>query len=63
MIVIFFHQLHEDESLHADDHEPRVDGKGKNPWIGVVPVEVEDGKSTGGSSQESFAAAMVSKVG
>ncbi|KAL2092132.1 hypothetical protein ACEWY4_011930 [Coilia grayii] len=53
--------LHEDENLNAEEHEPRLDTKGKNPWIGVVPVDVEDGKSTGGS-QESFAAAMVNKM-
>ncbi|XP_063051727.1 RING finger protein 215 [Engraulis encrasicolus] len=53
--------LHEDDSLNADDSEPRLDTKGKNPWIGLVPVEVEDGKSTAGS-QESFAAGMVNKM-
>lgn len=55
-------QLHEDETLNGDEREPRIDTKGKNPWIGVVPVEVEDVKSPGGS-HESFAAAMVNKVG
>ncbi|XP_076125821.1 RING finger protein 215 isoform X1 [Alosa pseudoharengus] len=53
--------LHEDETLNADEREPKEDSKATNPWIGVVPVEVEDGKSPVGS-QESFATAMVNKM-
>lgn len=37
------------------------DTKEQEPWIGVVPVEMDDSKSSTGN-QESFADAMVNKV-
>lgn len=37
------------------------DVKEQEPWIGVVPVEMDDSKASTGN-QESFADAMVNKV-
>lgn len=37
------------------------DTKEQEPWIGVVPVEMDDSKASTGN-QESFADAMVNKV-
>ncbi|XP_010901679.2 uncharacterized protein rnf215 isoform X3 [Esox lucius] len=40
-----------------------VQAKDQKPWIGVVPVKVEESKaSTSGNNQESFAAAVVNKM-
>lgn len=38
-----------------------VQAKEQEPWIGVVPVKVEESKAATGN-QESFAAAVVNKV-
>lgn len=37
------------------------DSKDQEPWIGVVPVEMDDSKASTGN-QESFADAVVNKV-
>lgn len=37
------------------------DSTEQEPWIGLVPVEMDDSKSSTGN-QESFADAMVNKV-
>ncbi|XP_014025968.1 RING finger protein 215 isoform X3 [Salmo salar] len=61
----------EGDLILVQDEEPQVSrGKGggvqakdQEPWIGVVPVKVEESKaSTAGNSQESFAAAVVNKM-
>ncbi|KAM9544858.1 RING finger protein 215 isoform 5-T5 [Salvelinus alpinus] len=61
----------EGDLILVQDEEPQVSrGKGEGvqakdqePWIGVVPVKVEESKaSTAGNSQESFAAAVVNKM-
>ncbi|XP_043096624.1 RING finger protein 215 [Puntigrus tetrazona] len=38
------------------------DGKDPNPWIGVVPVQMEEGTVSSNSNQESFAASVVNKM-
>jgi len=51
-----------DEALESNDESS--DGKDQNPWIGVVPVQMEEGtvSSNSNSNQESFAASVVNKV-
>lgn len=34
----------------------------QNPWIGVVPVRMEDGTVSNNNNQESFASSVVNKV-
>lgn len=47
-----------DEALESNSESS--DGKDQNPWIGLVPVQMEEG--TVSSNQESFAASVVNKV-
>lgn len=54
--------------LQVQDEEPQVnkakggdETKAQEPWIGLVPVKMEESKASTGN-QESFAAAVVSKV-
>ncbi|XP_064829558.1 RING finger protein 215 isoform X1 [Oncorhynchus masou masou] len=70
------HNQQQEHDLEGDlilvqDEEPQVSrdkgggvqAKDQEPWIGVVPVKVEESKaSTAGNSQESFAAAVVNKM-
>ncbi|KAL0979004.1 hypothetical protein UPYG_G00179190 [Umbra pygmaea] len=64
------HDLEGDLILVQDEDSKVSRGKGKDvqakdqePWIGVVPVKVDESKaSTAGNSQESFAAAVVNKM-
>lgn len=51
---IFFSQV-QNEEIHSDS------GKDQEPWIGVVPVDMDDSKASAGN-QESFTDAMVNKV-
>ncbi|XP_056131532.1 RING finger protein 215 isoform X2 [Lampris incognitus] len=58
----------EGDLILVQDEEPRVSGEeaeeeaaGQEPWIGLVPVEMEEGKSLTGN-QESFADAVVNKM-
>lgn len=44
-----------------DEGEDEADIKKQEPWIGVVPVEIDESKASTGN-QESFADAVVNKV-
>lgn len=45
----------------VDEGEDEADIKKQEPWIGVVPVEIDESKASTGN-QESFADAVVNKV-
>ncbi|KAL0193877.1 hypothetical protein M9458_012173, partial [Cirrhinus mrigala] len=49
-----------DEALKTDSESS--DEKDPNPWIGVVPVQMEEGTVSSNSNQESFAASVVNKM-
>lgn len=49
-----------DEALESNSESS--DGKDQNPWIGLVPVQMEEGTVSSNSNQESFAASVVNKV-
>lgn len=51
----------QDEELQVSRDQDEDDSKEQEPWIGVVPVEMDDSKASTGN-QESFADAMVNKV-
>lgn len=44
-----------------DEGNDEADIKKQEPWIGVVPVEIDESKASTGN-QESFADAVVNKV-
>lgn len=50
-----------DEETQVSGGKGEEDTKEQEPWIGVVPVEMDDSKASTGN-QESFADAMVNKV-
>lgn len=52
--------LVKDEALKSNSEIN--DGKDPDPWIGVVPVQMEEGTVSSNSNQESFAASMVNKM-
>ncbi|XP_077097590.1 RING finger protein 215 isoform X3 [Siphateles boraxobius] len=52
--------LIKDEALESNGESS--DGKDQNPWIGVVPVQMEEGTVPSNSNQESFAASVVNKM-
>ncbi|XP_051550129.1 RING finger protein 215 isoform X2 [Myxocyprinus asiaticus] len=52
--------LIKDEALETNSENS--DGQDQNPWIGVVPVQMEEGTVSSNSNQESFAASMVNKM-
>lgn len=63
MFPIAIVQVQDEEPQVSRDKGGGVQAKDQEPWIGVVPVKVEESKaSTAGNSQESFAAAVVNKV-
>ncbi|XP_036455076.1 RING finger protein 215 [Colossoma macropomum] len=45
-----------------DDDGDAAEEKKKNPWIGVVPVEMEESSTVSNGNQESFATAVVNKM-
>lgn len=55
-------------SMQIKDEAPETNSensndKDQNPWIGVVPVQMEEGTvSNSNNNQESFAASVVNKV-
>lgn len=49
------------EELQVSREKAADDGTEQEPWIGVVPVEMDDSKSSTWN-QESFADAVVNKV-
>lgn len=49
-----------DEALEMNSNEK--DTGDQNPWIGVVPVRMEDGTVSNNNNQESFASSVVNKV-
>uniref|UniRef100_A0A9J8A2U2 Ring finger protein 215 n=2 Tax=Cyprinus carpio TaxID=7962 RepID=A0A9J8A2U2_CYPCA len=52
--------LIKDEAIKTNSESS--DGKDPNPWIGVVPVQMEEGTVSSNSNQESFAASVVNKM-
>uniref|UniRef100_A0A3P8NJQ3 RING-type E3 ubiquitin transferase n=1 Tax=Astatotilapia calliptera TaxID=8154 RepID=A0A3P8NJQ3_ASTCA len=50
-----------DEVTPVDEGEDEADIKKQEPWIGVVPVEIDESKASTGN-QESFADAVVNKM-
>ena len=58
---MFCPQVHEDEETQVSGGNAEDDTKEPEPWIGVVPVEMDDSKASTGN-QESFADGMVNKV-
>ncbi|XP_016147419.1 RING finger protein 215-like [Sinocyclocheilus grahami] len=52
--------LIKDEAIKPNSESS--DGKDPNPWIGVVPVQMEEGTVSSNSNQESFAASVVNKM-
>ncbi|XP_067295468.1 RING finger protein 215 [Pseudorasbora parva] len=52
--------LIKDEALESNSESGDV--KDQNPWIGVVPVQMEEGTVSSNSNQESFAASVVNKM-
>ncbi|XP_024908807.1 RING finger protein 215 isoform X2 [Cynoglossus semilaevis] len=53
--------LVQDEETKVSEGKEEDDTKEQEPWIGLVPVEMDDNKSSTGN-QESFADAVVNKV-
>lgn len=53
--------LVQDETMQVNGGKDEDDTKEQEPWIGVVPVEMDDSKASTGN-QESFADAMVNKM-
>lgn len=51
----------QDKETQASGRKGEDGTTGQEPWIGVVPVEIEDSKASTGN-QESFANTMVNKV-
>ncbi|XP_066510705.1 RING finger protein 215-like [Hoplias malabaricus] len=51
-----------DEDEDEDDDEDDAEEKRKNPWIGVVPVDMEENSSVSSGNQESFASSVVNKM-
>lgn len=47
--------------MQPDRRKGENGGKDQEPWIGVVPVDMDDSKTSTGN-QESFTDAMVNKV-
>ncbi|XP_072520567.1 RING finger protein 215 isoform X1 [Salminus brasiliensis] len=52
----------DEEEDEEEEEEEGADEEQKNPWIGVVPVEMEEGSAVSNGNQESFAAAVVNKM-
>lgn len=52
----------QDEETQVSGGQGEDDTKEQEPWIGVVPVEMDDSKASTGN-QESFTDTMVNKVG
>lgn len=57
---VFFPQV-QDEKIESGREKREDGGKDKEPWIGVVPVDIDDSKASTGN-QESFTDIMVNKV-
>ncbi|KAM7018139.1 RING finger protein 215 [Tautogolabrus adspersus] len=53
--------LFQDEKTQVRGGNQKDDTKEQEPWIGLVPVEIDDNKASTGN-QESFADAMVNKM-
>lgn len=51
----------QDEEMESNRGKGEDGGKDQEPWIGVVPVDMDEGKASTGN-QESFADTMVNKV-
>lgn len=51
----------QDEETKVSEGKEEDDTKEQEPWIGLVPMEMDDNKSSTGN-QESFADAVVNKV-
>lgn len=51
----------QDEELQSSRGKGEDRGKDQEPWIGVVPINMDDSKASTGN-QESFADTMVNKV-
>lgn len=58
--VFHFPQV-QDEEMESNRVKGEDGGKDQEPWIGVVPVDMDDSKASTGN-QESFADTMVNKV-
>ncbi|KAI4892430.1 hypothetical protein NFI96_024114 [Prochilodus magdalenae] len=52
----------DDDEDDEGDGDDGAEEQKESPWIGVVPVEMEEGSAVSNGNQESFAAAVVSKV-
>ncbi|GAA6070263.1 RING finger protein 215 isoform X1, partial [Tachysurus ichikawai] len=50
----------EHESVRSSDHRGDDEGQRSKPWIGVVPVQMEE-SPVSNSNQESFASTVVNK--
>lgn len=60
-VTCFFLSMQiKDEALESNSESS--DGKDQNPWIGLVPVQMEEGTVSTNNNQESFAASVVNKV-
>ncbi|XP_022520436.2 RING finger protein 215 [Astyanax mexicanus] len=52
----------EDDDDDVGDGDEGAAEEQKNPWIGVVPVEMDEGGANSNGNQESFASAVVNKM-